>query len=114
MTDQSKIKNLLDAEEDLPEVQPGDFVRIVYQSEAEQQKPHIFEGQVLERKHGREMGATITVRSEILGTGVEMTFPLHSPKIEDLEILRKKKARRSKLQYLREAKGRKAHLKDRE
>lgn len=113
MVDQSKIKEFLGGKE-IPEIRPGDFVKVTYKSEAEQQKPHIFEGQVLEKKHGEEMGATITVRSEILGVGIEMTFPLHSPKIEDIEVTRKKKARRSKLQYLRNAKGRKARLKDRE
>jgi len=113
MINTSKIKNFLGGKE-IPDFQSGDIVKVTYKSEEEQQKPHIFEGQVLERKHGEEMGATATIRSEILGTGVEMTFPLHSPKIEDIEVIRKKKARRSKLQYLRNAKGRKANLKDRE
>lgn len=113
MINPSKIKEFLGGKE-IPDFQSGDIVKVTYKSEEEQQKPHVFEGQVLERKHGEEMGATTTVRSELLGTGVEMTFPLHSPKIQDIEVVRKKKARRSKLNYLRNAKGRKAHLKDKE
>ena len=73
----------------------------------------VFEGQVLFVKHGKEIGATITVRKVLSGVGIEKTFPIHSPLIEKIEVVKKLKARRAKLYYLRKAKGRKARLKAR-
>ena len=60
-----------------------------------------FEGLVLSRKHGRESGATFTVRKVASGVGVERIFPLYSPNIDRIEIIRKSKTRRSKLYYIR-------------
>jgi len=87
---------------DLPEIRPGDLVRI-YQKikEGGKEKIQQFEGVVIARKHGKEIGATITVRKEISGIGVEKIFPLHSPLIEKIEILKRQKVRRAKLYYLR-------------
>lgn len=98
---------------DLPEIRPGDLVK-VYQKikEKEKEKVQIFEGVVIARKHGQEIGTTITVRKIISGIGVERIFPLYSPLIEKIEILKRgKKVRRAKLYYLRKAKGKKAKLK---
>lgn len=92
---------------DLSDVRAGDTVRV-------HQKTQTFEGLVLCRKHGREAGATITVRNVISGVGVERIFPLHSPLIDKIEIVKKGKARRAKLYYLREAKGKRARLKKKE
>lgn len=60
-----------------------------------------FEGIVLARKHGREAGATFTVRKVASGVGVERIFPLYSPMIEKIEVTKKARARRSKLYYIR-------------
>jgi large subunit ribosomal protein L19 len=60
-----------------------------------------FEGIVLARKHGREIGATFTVRKIASGVGVERIFPLYSPMIDKIEITKKSRARRSKLYYIR-------------
>jgi len=60
-----------------------------------------FEGLVLSRKHGTESGATFTVRKVASGVGVERIFPLYSPNIDKIEILRKSKTRKSKLYYIR-------------
>ena len=60
-----------------------------------------FEGTVLARKHGKEMGATFTIRKIASGVGVERIFPLYSPMIDKIEILKKSRARRSKLYYIR-------------
>ena len=99
--------------EDLPDIRPGDRV-LVYQKikEGDKEKIQSFEGIVIARKHGKEIGATITVRREISGIGVEKIFPLHSPAIEKIEILKRGKVRRAKLYYLRKAKGKKAKLKE--
>jgi large subunit ribosomal protein L19 len=97
---------------DLPEIRPGDTVKI-YQKIKEKNKERIqvFEGQVLARKHGKGISATIIVRKVVSGIGVERTFPLHSPTIEKIEVTKRRKARRAKLYYLRTAKGKKARLK---
>jgi large subunit ribosomal protein L19 len=99
---------------DIPEIRAGDMVK-VYQriKEKNKERVQIFEGQVLFAKHGKGIGATITVRKVLSGVGVEKTFPIHSPLIEKIEVVKKLKARRAKLYYLREAKGRKARLKAR-
>jgi len=96
---------------ELPDIRPGDTVR-VYQKirEGEKEKIQIFEGLVIARKHRKEMGATITVRKVISGIGVERIFPIHSPTIEKIEILKRGRVRRAKLYYLRKAKGKKARL----
>ncbi len=96
----------------LPDIRPGDTVRI-YQKIREKGKERLqpFEGMVLARKHGKGVSATITVRKVISGIGVEKIFPIHSPTIEKIEILKRGKVRRAKLYYLREAKGKKARLK---
>ncbi len=98
--------------EDLPGIRPGDTVK-VHQKIKEKNKDRIqvFEGQVLARKHGKGISSTITVRKVIDSIGVEKIFPLHSPSIEKIEIVRHAKARRAKLYYLRGAKGRKSKLK---
>ena len=95
------------------DIRPGDTVR-VYQKIKEKDKERIqtFEGQVLARKHGKEAGATITVRKVISGIGVERIFPLHSPIIDKIEVVKKGKARRAKLYYLREATGKRAKIKE--
>lgn len=105
----SQLKN------DLPDIRSGDTVRI-HQKIKEKDKERIqhFEGLIIARKHGKEMGATITVRKVISGIGVEKIFPIHSPTIEKIEIIKRGKTRRAKLYYLREAKGKRARLKKKE
>ena len=107
------IKSQLRTE--LPEIRPGDTIR-VYQkiSEGDKERVQIFEGIVIARKHGKEMGATITLRRGISGIGVERIFPLHSPTIEKIEILKRGRVRRAKLYYLRKAKGKRAKLRRKE
>ena len=99
----------------LPDIRPGDTVQ-VYQKIREGNKERIqtFEGMVIAKKHGKEIGATITVRREISGVGVERIFPLHSSTIEKIEILKRGRVRRAKLYYLRKAKGKRAKLKKEE
>jgi large subunit ribosomal protein L19 len=84
------------------EIKTGDIVR-VYQKikEGGKERTQVFEGIVIARKHGNEIGATITVRKEISGIGVEKIFPIHSPTIEKIEILKEGKRKRAKLYYFR-------------
>ncbi len=98
---------------EISSVRPGDIIR-VYQKikEGDKEKTQVFEGQVLARKHGNEAGATITVRREISNIGVEKIFPIHSPIIEKIEVLKRGKARRAKLYYLRKATGQRAKIKE--
>lgn len=118
-----KIKEVIQPflKKKIPDVRPGDTVK-VYQRFKEiskkkkeaKDKIQIFEGIVIARRHGKEIGATITVRKVIGGVGVERIFPLHLPTIEKIEILRRSKTRRAKLYFLRTAKGKRARLKKKE
>ena len=99
----------------LPDIRPGDTVRVHQKiQEKDKERIQIFEGLVIARKHGQEMGSTITVRKVISGVGVEKILPLHSPTIEKIEVIKREKVRRAKLYYLRKAKGKKARLKKKE
>ena len=80
----------------------GDTVR-VWNKILEKGKTRLqaFEGLVLSRKHGTESGATFTIRKVTSGVGVERIFPLYSPNVDKIEVIRKSKTRRSKLYYIR-------------
>lgn len=113
----TKIINFLKSQlkKDLPDIRPGDTV-CVSQKIKEKDKERIqdFEGVVIAKKHGKGISGTITVRKVISGVGVEKVFPIHSPAIEKIEIVKRGKVRRAKLYYLRTAKGKKARLKMKE
>ena len=85
------------------DMKAGDTVK-VHQKIQEKGKTRIqiFEGLVLSRTHGAEAGATFTVRKSSNGWGVERIFPLHSPMIDKIEVLRRSKTRRSKLYFIRD------------
>jgi len=84
-------------------IRPGDTVR-VHQKVVEKGKTRlqVFEGLVLATKHGTEAGATFTVRTTLSGIGVEKVFPLYSPVIDKIDIVRRSKVRRAKLYFIRE------------
>lgn len=81
----------------------GDTVRVSSKIKDEKGKFRLqaFEGIVLARKHGTEIGATFTVRKVASGVGVERIFPLYSPMVDKIEIMKRSRARRSKLYYVR-------------
>lgn len=85
------------------DIRPGDTVK-VWQKIQEKGKTRLqaFEGLVLARKHGSEAGGTFTVRKVIDGVGVEKIFPLYTPMIDKIELLRRSKVRRAKLYFVRE------------
>lgn len=85
------------------DIRPGDTIRVWQKIEEEKGKFRLqaFEGLVLARKHGRESGGTFTVRKVIDGVGVERIFPLYSPMIDEIEMIRRSKVRRAKLYFIR-------------
>ncbi len=97
---------------DLPNLRAGNIVRVHQKlEEGGKTRIQVFEGIVIAIKHGKGISATFTVRKESVGVGVERIFPLHSPNIVKIEVVERKKVRRAKLYYLREAKGKRAMLK---
>jgi len=99
---------------DIPDFAPGDTVRVhVRIKEGDKERIQVFEGVVIARKHGG-LRETFTVRKISFGIGVERIFPLHSPVIERIEVVRRGDVRRAKLYYLRQLKGKAARVRERE
>ena len=97
---------------DIPAFRPGDTVRVhVKVIEGQRERIQIFEGVVIKRR-GSGISETFIVRKISYGVGVERTFPLNSPKIDKIEVVRKGKVRRSKLYYLRGLRGKAARIKE--
>ena len=97
---------------DVPSFGPGDNVRVhVKIIEGKRERIQVFEGVVLKRQGGGNR-ETFTVRKVSFGVGVERTFPVHSPKIDKIEVTRKGKVRRAKLGYLRGRVGKAAKIKE--
>ncbi|AHF07573.1 50S ribosomal protein L19 [Desulfitobacterium metallireducens] len=98
---------------DLPTFRPGDTVRVhVKVVEGTRERIQAFEGVVIKVKGGG-LRETFTVRRVTYGVGVERTFPLHSPRIDKIEVVRHGKVRRAKLYYLRQLSGKAARIRDR-
>ena len=96
----------------LPEINIGDTVKVYVRiKEGERQRTQIFEGTVIIRKGG-SISETFTVRRVSYGVGVERVFPVHSPNVEKVEIVRRGRVRRSKLYYLRDRVGKAAKVKE--
>ncbi|MBE3557326.1 MAG: 50S ribosomal protein L19 [Firmicutes bacterium] len=99
--------------ENLPDFAPGDTVRVTLRIvEGSHERLQNFEGPVIARE-GKGLSETFTVRKVSFGVGVERTFPLHSPRIEKIEVVRRGKVRRAKLFYLRQRSGKAARIKER-
>ena len=107
-----KALNEKQLQNDVPQVEVGDTVRVhVKVKEGARERVQVFEGTVIAKKHGG-IEETITVRRLSYGVGVEKVFPVHSPSIDHIEVVRSGKVRRAKLYYLRERVGRSAKLKE--
>ena len=97
---------------DIPSFRPGDTVRVHAKVvEGNRERIQIFEGVVL-KKQGGSNRETFTVRKTSNGIGVEKTWPLHSPNVEKVEVIRRGKVRRAKLNYLRQRVGKAAKVKE--
>ena len=97
---------------ELPEISIGDTVKIsVNIREGERERIQMFEGTVIARK-GSGVAETFTVRRVSYGVGVERVFPVHSPNVKDIQVVRHGKVRRSKLYYLRDRVGKAAKVKE--
>ncbi|BCN96375.1 TPA: 50S ribosomal protein L19 [Staphylococcus aureus] len=97
---------------DLPSFRPGDTLRVhVRIIEGTRERIQVFEGVVIKRRGGG-VSETFTVRKISSGVGVERTFPLHTPKIEKIEVKRRGKVRRAKLYYLRSLRGKAARIQE--
>lgn len=97
---------------DLPNLKIGDFVKVnVKVKEGNRERIQSFEGTIIAMR-GSGIRKTVTVRRVSYGIGVERVFPVHSPKVDSFEIIRRGKARRAKLYYLRNRVGKRARLKE--
>ncbi|HEX5215954.1 MAG TPA: 50S ribosomal protein L19 [Vicinamibacterales bacterium] len=97
---------------DRPEMRSGDTVRVhVKVREGDKERIQVFEGMVIGQHRGGAR-ATFTVRKVSFGQGVERIFPLHSPTIDKIEVVRGAKVRRAKLYFLRDLKGKAARMKE--
>ena len=108
------IKNIEAAQlkENAPEFNVGDTVRVYGKiKEGNRERIQVFEGTVL-KKQGGSTRETFTVRKFSNGVGVEKTWPLHSPNVEKVEVIRKGKVRRARLYYLRGRSGKSARIKE--
>jgi large subunit ribosomal protein L19 len=96
----------------VPQFNVGDTVKVMIKViEGDRERLQAFEGIVIARKHGG-ISETFTVRRLSFGVGVEKTFPIHSPKVADIQVIRRGKVRRAKLYYLRARTGKAARVKE--
>ena len=99
---------------DLPKIRVGDTVKVhIKIKEGTRERVQIFEGYVLKKQNGG-LSETFTVRRIASGVGVEKTFPLHSPRIDNIEVIRHGDVRRAKLNYMRKRTGKAAKIKSKE
>jgi large subunit ribosomal protein L19 len=96
---------------DIPEFGAGDTLRVGYKvTEGSRSRVQAYEGVCIARNGGGGIGASFTVRKISFGEGVERVFPLHSPNIDSITVVRRGKVRRAKLYYLRERRGKSARI----
>ena len=98
----------------IPDFAAGDTIKVGYKiTEGERTRIQNYEGVVISRKGGSTLAASFTVRKISFGEGVERVFPLYSPNIENITVVRRGKVRRSKLYYLRNLRGKSARITER-
>jgi len=113
----NKIREIIEkfTKKSVLNILPGDTVKVFQKiKEGSKERVQVFEGTVLAKKHGNEVGATITVRKVSKGVAIERIFPIRSPLIQKIEVIKRSKVRRAKLYFLRTAKGKRSRLKRKE
>ena len=111
---QLEAEHLAELGKTIPEFGAGDTVRVGYKvTEGGRTRVQNFEGVCIARSGGAGIGASFTVRKISFGEGVERVFPLHSPNIEAITVVRRGKVRRAKLYYLRQRRGKSARIAER-
>ena len=106
------IIRAIEQQQDVPEFNVGDNVKVHYRiTEGNRERIQVFQGDVI-RRQGASNRETFTVRKISFSIGVERTFPVHSPKIERIEVVRQGDVRRAKLYYLRKKVGKAAKIKE--
>ena len=102
----------VEQDSNIPAIEPGDTVRVhTLIVEGEKERVQVFQGVLIAQK-GRGINKMITVRRIVANEGVERIFPLNSPRVEKVEVLRRAEVRRAKLYYLRKLTGKKARLRE--
>ena len=109
---QLEAEHVAELAKDIPDFAPGDTIRVGYKvTEGTRTRVQNYEGVCIARKGGdKSVGASFTVRKISFGEGVERVFPIHSPNIESITVVRRGKVRRAKLYYLRSRRGKSARI----
>ena len=111
LLEQLEAEHIAELGKDIPDFAPGDTVRVgVKVTEGTRTRVQNYEGVCIGRKGGSTLGASFTVRKISFGEGVERVFPLHSPIIDAITVVRRGKVRRAKLFYLRSRRGKSARI----
>jgi large subunit ribosomal protein L19 len=112
--DQIKNVEAKGLKDEVPEFRAGDRVKVhVRVVEGEKTRTQVFEGDVIARHAGEGLRGTFTVRKTSGGVGVERIFPLHSPNVRKIEVIRRGRVRQGRLYYLRKLRGKKARIRER-
>ena len=108
---QLEAEHVKELDKAIPDFAPGDTVRVGYRvTEGTRTRVQNYEGVCIARNGGSGIGASFTVRKITFGEGVERVFPLHSPNIDAITVVRRGKVRRAKLYYLRQRRGKSARI----
>ena len=108
---QLEAEHISDLGKEIPDFAPGDTVRVGFRvTEGTRTRVQNYEGVCIGRKGGDRLGASFTVRKISFGEGVERVFPLYSPSIESIAVVRRGRVRRAKLYYLRARRGKSARI----
>ncbi|MGB0506220.1 MAG: 50S ribosomal protein L19 [Pikeienuella sp.] len=111
LLEQIEAEHIAELAKDIPDFAAGDTIRVgVKVTEGTRSRVQNYEGVCIGRKGGSTLGAAFTVRKISFGEGVERVFPLHSPQIDSITVVRRGRVRRAKLYYLRERRGKSARI----
>lgn len=111
LLEQLEAEHLAELGKDIPDFAPGDTIRVGYKvTEGTRTRVQNYEGVCISRRGGSNLSASFTVRKISFGEGVERIFPLHSPNIDAITVVRRGKVRRAKLYYLRQRRGKSARI----